>query len=811
MRYQKLFLSFVIALVIAAIAAAVLPSAPIKAQTPTPTPSCTPVITEPVFIFPELPTDDGWANSDVPAESLMWDTDLGEYGPWVHSTYTIYDNYYLYFEGGSGAHYAAVRLSAEDFLNRIGVSGTSFPSENLYAVRWYSSESTGDTYSWFIVEYSDGSISEYQAGAGGYHYREHNVSGKNIVAFYLWSEYVAESGYIYVADAQMYYNGCQDAELQTCPTVQDYHFTDVPTGTWTLDNGATIFSSTLIINLDGMAGQNLVTDTIISDIPYNAAISVTAVTAPTDLLVWLYDVTQTVSITQPGLYTATFTITNSTVAGQSAGYLLWNLSDTGLAVDWTCIYTGTRSWEEVGCLSGLPVNGYFNTANYWEWYRGAEWKSTQKNAWLPYSDRGLIYYTPTLTLPTIYEGENLILTYNARGACSDDGVIGSLIENPELISGTSILNYHGTFQNTYTYEDDISDLAGYGTWLFFANPGVGFTSTYTSTDDIYLDNICVFIASRPISAPFQTDPNETVFLDTSCAIGGSGGLGGLSDCDDVDGIWASFGVNMAYYRAVYAEGTSIWDPIGWVPWLISAIFVTLADWSCFFLAAYIGLMNFLGWLLNNILNIFDWLRRYLTQLLTYVDAFLEWLQSWFWFYWAMFYGFVSWLIGYMAYWIAFLRLSWNSFSAWAISTVIYWVQWIYTALGWLDDWVNNFWDSVRVYLSGQFYFIQEIYNFIVAAINMSVTFLWWIWTNFISVGQLPINFYWGFNNAINSTAYNAFISCSGETSFWCVFLAGVQIINQTMSQSVFYPIVIVCIILATVVILWRDIRGVFSA
>lgn len=602
---------------------------------------------------------------------------------------------------------------------------------------------------------------------------------------------------------------CHDTAVlySPCATVQDYHFTGVTTDTWLLDGDAQIFSSSLLLNEGGLAAQNLLTDTITNN-TYSAVISVSGVTADTDLYLLLNTITQTLSITQPGLYTSTFVITNA--SGTSA-YALQNLSGTGIVIDWTCIYTGTRDFESVGCLSGLPTNGYFTTASNWSWYRGAAWKSTQQNAFLPYIDAGLIYYSPVLTLPAINPGENLIMTYNARGACSGEGAIGSLVQNPELISGTSISNFHQTYQNTYTYEDDISSLANHGTWLFFDNPGLSHTVGYSSSDDIYLDNICIFITNRPISSPYQTDPNENVFLDTTCAVGS--GLSGLSDCGQVDSIWALFGVNMAYYRFVYAAGTSIWDPIGWVPWLIAAMFVTLADWSCFFLAAYLGLMNFLAWLLNNILNIFDWLRRYLTNLLTYVNAFLEWLQSWFWFFWAVFYDFVTWLAAAVMYWVAFISMSWDQFWSWAATTVMYWVQWIYEALGWLDIWVNGFLEIWAAYFRLQFYFIQEIYNFILAAINMATTFLWWIWTNFISVGQLPISFYWGFDSAFNSTPYSPFVACNdaGAASFWCVFLAGVQIINQTMSQSIFYPIVIVCVILATIIILWRDILGIFSA
>ena len=85
-----------------------------------------------------------------------------------------------------------------------------------------------------------------------------------------------------------------------------------------------------------------------------------------------------------------------------------------------------------------------------------------------------------------------------------------------------------------------------------------------------------------------------------------------------------------------------------------------------------------------------------------------------------------------------------------------------------------------------------------------VWWLWdWIWNNVIMMASVPLEFWTAFNEGIAADPFADLVTCSGG-NFWCIFLSGVQLVNQTVSDTILYPAVIILSVLATFMILWDD-------
>lgn len=644
-----------------------------------------------------------------------------------------------------------------------------------------------------------------------------------------------------------------------CSLVQNANF-EAEDG-WLLSGTAVITDGTLILGPGDIAAQNL---TLTANRTYNAVISATAVTTSTPLKVVLGTQNETLTIEEPGLYTATFT-TPSNLAGPIV-YGLENNGSGTLTLDFTCVSLQSTGQSGQACLA--PANGTFENDSGWNWYRGAEWFYPGKYASLPLADLGLIGSSSTYTMPTLAVGEHLLLGFTARGL-GDDGVISGQVTN-----GVSTAEFNlSTYRAEYSYEISLDTLAEEtGVQFSFVNPGDVITDVVSSAD-VVVDNICVFLANRGPNLPTPTDPDGITPLDP--------GLQGFTTCADVDGIWAGFGVNMAQYRADYAAGTSVWDPFGWVPWLISAIFVTLASWACFFFAAFLNLIDLIVYFLNSVMNIGNWLVRMW-------PLFVAWLSGW-----------NDWLAGSLASIanaIGNALAAWSNWigdALWATSTTIGltlaaasewlgnnlaslsdsiaaflsgWSNWIAESLANLSDWIGatlaTLWDWLASYFlslnglrivinwlitawnaflaalglvisgiletligiwNGSLWpFLSEVWafisgmpatiasllvDFVGAAWELLKTMFLWLWENVVSVAHTPLTFYYAFDSGINADPYGL-VSCAGE-NFWCTFLSGVQLINQLIAHSTLYPIVIVGIILSTLWILWDNFRELF--
>lgn len=670
-----------------------------------------------------------------------------------------------------------------------------------------------------------------------------------------------DESFTFLVDQSYFLSSCnvQPGVYLSCPLVQNADFSTADG--WLLDGTAVITGGALTLGPADIAAQNL---TLTANRTYNAVISATVVTGTIPLNVVLGTQSETLTITEPGLYTATFT-TPSNLAGPIV-YGLENDGSGTITLDYTCVSLQTGDGEQGECLA--PTNGTFEDDSGWNWYRGAEWFYPGKYASLPLADYGMIGTSETYTMPTLADGEHLLLGFTARGL-DDGGVVSGQITN----GGSTVEFNYSTYEAEYSYEASLDTLAEEtGVQLSFVNPGDVITDVL-STADVVMDNVCVFIADRGPNLPTPTDPDGITPFDP--------GLQGFTSCGDLDGIWAGFGVNMAQYRADYAAGTSVWDPLGWVPWLISAIFVTLASWACFFFAAFLNLIDLITYFLNSVMNIGNWLVRMW-------PLFVAWLSGW-----------NDWLAGSLANIanaIGNTLAAWSNWigdALWATSTTIGltlaaasewlgnslaslsdsiaaflsdWSNWIAESLANLSDWIGatlaTLWDWLASYflslnglrivinwlitawnaflavlgsvISGILETLIGIWNdslwpflseawawisgmpativgllidFIGAAWELLKMMFLWLWENVISVAHTPLTFYYAFDSGINADPYGL-VSCSGE-NFWCTFLSGVQLINQLIAHSTLYPIIIVGIILSTLWILWDNFRELF--
>ncbi|MCL4295253.1 MAG: hypothetical protein KJ077_05975 [Anaerolineae bacterium] len=582
---------------------------------------------------------------------------------------------------------------------------------------------------YLIVKYSDDTYSATGPHVNGSWTLELSTAtfsldvGKTIVEIHLNGSHfgIFGGGNIYFDDLSA--NFCNDEEINSlCPLVANSHFAN--DSQWLLTNGASITTSILTLPVDGVAAQNL---NLTSNRTYNAVISTTAVVSGTaNLDVRLGTQSQSQEISAAGVYTLTFT--TATLGGPIA-YIIENTGPDAIDLDVTCVSLQSSGQTGQGeCLA--PTNGTFEDDSGWNWYRGAEWFYPGRYASLPLADYGMIGTSSTYTMPTLAVGEHLLLGFTARGL-DDGGVVSGQITN----GGSTVEFNYSTYEAEYSYEASLDTLAEEtGVQLSFVNPGDVITDVL-STSDVVMDNVCVFIANRGPNLPTPTDPDGITPLDPR--------LQGFTSCGDLDGIWAGFGLNMAQYRADYAAGTSVWDPLGWVPWLISAIFVNLASWACFFFAAFLNLVDLVTYFLNSVMNIGNWLVRMW-------PLFVAWLSGW-----------NDWLAGSLANIanaIGNTLAAWSNWigdALWATSTTIGLT--LAAASEWLGNSLSSLSDSIAAFLSDWSNWIAESLANLSDWIGATLATLWdWLASYFLSLNGLRVVINWLI------LAWNVFLAALGS-------------------------------------------------
>jgi hypothetical protein len=696
------------------------------------------------------------------------------------------------------------------------------------------------------LEYLDGtndSIFLATINSAPYNHFSYNITGfmkKELVSFGIAAANSSNGGYtsiLHIKNIDIDVRGQCSAGGVLCPTVPNFHF--VGESSWELSGSAAISSSILSLPPVAAAEQDI---SGLGQLTYDAVISVTqvAITGTTSLSVTLGTQTYLLIIEEPGLYTAT--VTGDVSDPQT--YRLQNAGAGSVDIDYTCLTTGDK------CLA--PDNGEFNTSTGWDYYRGAAWNSTGKNTFLPFNpggdaDRSLIVASSMYTMPSVGAGQFLLMSFDARSEHVDSALMGSRVTNGV---DTTVEFYAETYPTDYTFEYDIGLLEGEQVAIAFANAVVDPLTGFSAEDDAVLDNVCVFLSDRPANLPTPIDPNQIPPTD----------LGFEFSCADVDGILASFGVNMQQYRATYATTPSIWDPEDWVPWLVAVFWVILETYICLFLGVVAALFNILEYIINNGLNIFSWFRRSSEGGITWWQAWLNWFRLTF----ANFSDFFNvtaddWLI-----WFGLSLLSFALFPGALFTNLGILTLWLSGGLAWLWDAIkqlpgfllgdglngirsilntligawNFIWSgvgsvlsslidlAVQLWNSSILPLFQLVWNYI-SSVSLFIlpfalfflfgstvfTLVWmlisWVWANIFQTINLPITFYRAFDQGANSAAFAYILDCANE-NFWCSLMAGFQLINQTANHSIVYPAVIVGIIISSILIFWRDIWELFS-
>lgn len=798
--------------------AALLPAAPAAyAQDPTPTPACVVSSTQ-VYSFPTLPVYD-WYEADAPAAFLeQAGADLCEPDcEFERGPCGLLSNDLIVDQNICDSHecYCAVKLEAEDLFNQVG--GLMTQTMTITQLKWSQNDTTNGILTYMVLEWDDDTYTEYYAETyNGWSIYEgfEMETGKTLHAVYLAGFKALSGGTLSIGSPQLWVELCEGGGSGGyCSTVTDFHFAGDPA--WIL-SGASILSSTLILPDGGLAGQNL--ETLAADRNYSAVVSVTNITnSPLNLLLALGDVTATLEITETGLYTADV----STPAGLS-GAILYQIenaetsSDYIADIDYTCLYLGD---EEVECLA--PENGNFDTADEWNWYRGAAWSEPAQNAFLPYSSGGcgggLVQTTQSYSLPTLAAGEYLILGFIA-GTGGGNSAVGARVRD----------SWHqfSAYPPFYDYEADISSMAGLSATVSFVNAA----SSTIAAGNVSVDDVCIFISDRPANPPEQSETSITEPAD----------MGFSFTCDDLSPLLLGYGINTFEWEDTYTTGVSVWDPENYIPWLASALWVNAAKpISCLlieFMRLDVGLAeqwfnnftNYIAWNLSTSQTIPLWARSgfsYLTNVLLNQSS-SGWTGFGRWFNWyalgirqTLIYAahnnsvFVDWMIEAAAEPISGLAASLGD----AISQIM-------TDFSWL--WNENF--LTYLYLTSSanpavpaadltnpddpWAGVLDMFLWLVNFVGSIVDFVWsifsWLVNVLFSGAEAPIEAYHNFVAGVSSEAATVDVLCADD-NFWCYFWAGVQLINQTASQSVIYPFVIIGLILATAVIVYLNVHELF--
>lgn len=661
-----------------------------------------------------------------------------------------------------------------------------------------------------------------------------SFSHKNVVSFAIGgSNSTTSSGsdekWLYLKNIDLTVT-CPEAPQGTvlCPLVENANFSAADG--WSLVGIAEISGGYLTMAGVGSASQNVTVQPLLT---YNSVISVTSATSAT-LGVSLGSQGEVLSVNR-GTYTSTFTTPG--VIGGPLEYLLENQSASAIQINFACIQLADGTGERV-CIA--PDNGEFDTAAGWFEEAGASFNSQQQNYFLPYETNGQIQSTKTYSLPTLASGEYLIYSWDAQSIASTGLIGGALADttNNEWFAG-----YANTYAEWYTYEFDVSDFAEQAVRLRFLAPGIDPVTETQIDGDVRVDNACIFVSDQPPRLPFPSDPDAPPSVE----------LGEFYSCDDIDQIiWDLVGVDMRYHRENYAETPGFFDFSDWVPWLVSAFWVAISFYVCLFFVLIQTIINIVEYIANNILNIFNWF--YVTA----VSFLTNWLPTtisnilrtgfnfgkallitlWDWGLWIglaaiafgfflpaaflfvlfggllwLYYGLV-WIAEYFSEFFDWLTieffnffkgdllnnliLAWNAFS----ETIGEIFSWIY------DTFIVWLWNPIIVpfleTLLGMFLPIFSLAS-LIGKILTTIPVIWgfvfsvvmWLWENVWQIINMPLSFYIGLQSGVQSNAFGSLLDCAGGESFWCAYLAGLDLVNAIAGQSIFYPIVIVTVILGT--------------
>lgn len=624
---------------------------------------------------------------------------------------------------------------------------------------------------------------------------------------------------------------------ETCDAVDNFSFND--TSAWSLYFSAAITQSAAALPDNGIIAQGI--PNLESNTTYNLTIALTntsTITTVNALTTTLGSSPATLAITNTQT-TYTAIVNTGSVAGPQNLSVVNGGPDT-IFIDWLCLSKAATGSGGTGqCIA--PSNGTFDTsAAGWDLLRGAAYNSAGQAIYLPFSgagesESGASISQASYSLPTPGSGEYLVYQYTAR-AIQDTGLTMVGAWTPDQAS--EFYSYVEVYPQDYTYQFDISSLAGQTVELGINNPGFDPLTGTTKEGDVIVDNICILLSTTPPQLPSPTNPTQYTPVN----------LGAWYNCSDVDSmVWNYVGVDLRYHRLNYEAGASVWDPNGWVPWLISAMWVILNTIICFLLMLIQTIINLIEYLINNIVNMFTWVLNNWDQipallvawLLVGLDSFANFAQitwqsakniaEWFGLSLLEFASSIPEMVanmGTLADWIgaAFIWL-WAaivSFGAWLAANGWNIIIWLFNNMGGvlllmlialggpfgvILSAVYNIWNGLVAILGfiasllGYSTLSDAVADSLIATFELFSNSFNYLYTYLLDIAAAPQALLTALMNGVQSDSFGLLLGCSGDGSFWCGFLAGLDIVNISYGQSVFYPIVIVAISLGTIYVI----------
>lgn len=480
-----------------------------------------------------------------------------------------------------------------------------------------------------------------------------------------------------------------------------------------------------------------------------------------------------------------------------------------VTIDDVCVSLATSNQ----CLP-LIRNPNFDTGDDWIFANGAGWNDVGQNAFLPsvdgtYDLKSVSYIgqlSLTGALPTVVTGQYLLLRFDAKSL--QPGVIRLFVRNSDITNTVSVTYTAETGTNWMRYEMPLSNLNGE-----ISNVPIEFfnvSKEYTKTGDIFLDNMCIFVSDTVPVVPYPTYPGGsnpgggTPPGDGSTPGTSTGPL--LLTCSDITAWLSSLtGVDFAALETTAAP--SIWDPSTWVPYLAAKLWVNVGKpLSCTLFATSPGriLANYINWLADTWTAFVAWLTSTVAAFTAGISSWLAYLGG---LWQPLAIRVQAGAIGLLNYVIA----AWNVVLNNAVSA----------ASGMVSTFIGIWNDSIAPLLSKSFnvwslvgFFLKYIGN--IGGLGMFFFNALWgmvqmVWHIISGIATLPIQFYFAFSDATNSTAFQLIPACTGDiTNDWCRILFGVEVVNQAIGHSIAYPMVIVAIIVFTIMIFWRNIWGLIS-
>jgi hypothetical protein len=469
--------------------------------------------------------------------------------------------------------------------------------------------------------------------------------------------------------------------------------------------------------------------------------------------------------------------------------------------------TSTVTTIPIGQCLTLVQNPNFDDEYGWHYGNGATHNPTALNAWLPYVISGtwentglsVVGQAITDTLPGVEAGQALALSFKAR-SIDGKGYVTAVLED---VVGTRHTLATDEFYQTYTL--DVTALASATTpSLYFVNTGY----QYGSEQGVFIDEVCLFITNSFTQTAVNTSPNQ---VNTSLS------------CWNIS-YWLSdtLGIDFPGLETIVNDGVSIWDAENWVSWLGAQLWTNAAKpIVCVMLAMlrtqfFLDIMNVAQWIGGAIVSLANWLAEIWTAGLL---AWLDWNGRVVVMIWQWFASGARWL----------LDLTWQGIQ-YAVGSLVWWALFLFNFAvkawnlllpslsltgGQIMDSVVGMWNWLAEFLS-------EIWGWFSFGWNTVLDVLWglWdtfyltlqiLWNSFSDISEFPLTFYQNFNNGINGSIIEILPQCTtGSGEDWCMIVVGFEVVNQTVSHTIAYPLVIISIIGLTILIFWSHIKNIFS-